>query len=46
MTEPTACCAARCPSLTTYCDNCDGLVGLEGLHVLEVDPGPDRLTIT
>jgi transposase len=46
MTEPTACCAARCPSPTTYCDNCDVLVGLEGLHVLKVDSGPDRLNVT
>jgi transposase len=44
MTEPTACCAARCPALP-YCSNCDLLVGLEGLHVLEVEPGPDRLTV-
>ena len=46
MTEPTACCGTRCPSATTYCDNCDVLVGLEGLHVIEVDPGPDRLSVT
>ena len=45
MTEPTACCAARCPA-TTYCDNCDLLVGLTRLHVLEVERAPERLTVT
>lgn len=45
MTEPTACCAARCPA-RAYCDNCDLLVGLGGLHVLEVERGRDRLTVT
>ena len=44
MTEPTACCAASCPA-TTYCDNCDLLVGLAGLHVLEVERAPERLTV-
>jgi len=36
MTEPTACCTARCPSPSVYCGNCDLLVGLAGLHVIEV----------
>jgi len=36
MTEPTSCCAARGSSPTVYCGNCDLLVGLDGLHVLEV----------
>ncbi len=46
MTEPKACGAARCQSLTAYCDNCDALVGLVGLHVIEVDHVADRLTVT
>jgi len=46
MCEPTACGAARCCPPPAYCDNCDLLVGLDGLHVLEVERGPDRLTIT
>jgi len=46
MNEPTACCAARCPFPTAYCGNCDLLVGLDGLHVIEVERGPDRLTVT
>ncbi len=46
MTEPKACGAARCLSLSAYCDNCDVLVGLVGLHVVEVDQGADRLTVT
>jgi transposase len=44
MTEPTACCAARCSALP-YCGNCDLLVGLQGLHVLEVERGPDQLRV-
>jgi len=46
MTEPLACGAARCLSLTAYCDNCDVFVGLVGLHVVEVDQVADRLTVT
>lgn len=45
MTEPTACCAARCPA-GAYCDNCDLLVGLGGLQVLQVERGPDGLRVT
>jgi transposase len=33
MSEPTSCCRA----LGGYCDRCDLLVGLEGLHVIGVD---------
>ena len=45
MTEPTGC--ARCCVLSgTYCDRCDLLVGLPGLHVIKVVGGPDRLTVT
>jgi hypothetical protein len=29
-----------------YCANCDLLVGLDGLHVLEVDAGSALLTVT
>jgi len=46
MNEPTACCAARCPSPTAYCGNCDLLVGLESLHVIEVERGPEQLRVT
>ena len=46
MTEPTACCAARVSCPTSYCDNCDLLVGLDGLHVIAVQAGTDRLTVT
>ena len=47
MSEPTACDAARCSSAHTYCDNCDLLVGLEGLHVLSVERDEDgALTVT
>lgn len=37
MSEPTACAAARCHPSPSYCDNCDLLVGLEGLHVTSVE---------
>ena len=33
MTEPTSCCRAA----GGYCDRCDLLVGLDGLHVIAVD---------
>ena len=46
MTEPTACCAVRCPCPTTYCGTCDLLVGLEGLHVLAAERDAGRLTVT
>ncbi len=39
MCEPTAC-AARCPHDDAYCDNCDRLVGLPGVHVIDVDRRP------
>jgi transposase len=45
MTEPTACGAARCPSLSVYCGNCDLLVGLDGLHVLEVVAAEEHLRV-
>ena len=45
MTEPTACCAARCSSSAAYCGNCDLLVGLEGLHVLEVVTSEEHLRV-
>ena len=46
MSEPTACCA-RGDDDDRYCDNCDLLVGLGGLHVVGVvrDVG-GRLTVT
>lgn len=47
MPETTCCCAAR----TGYCDRCDVLVGLDGLHVIEVGASAtavagDRLMVT
>ena len=43
MTEPTSCCSA----LGGYCDRCDLLVGLDGLHVTAVDRDDDgALTVT
>lgn len=43
MSEPTSCCRAR----GGYCQRCDLLVGLDGLHVttVERDAG-GRLTVT
>ena len=44
MSEPTGCCcAATTPS---YCDHCDLLVGLEGLHVVDVEKAHDVLVVT
>ncbi len=45
MTEPTACCAARCSSPAAYCGGCDLLVGLDGLHVLEVVAAEEHLRV-
>ena len=45
MTEPTSCCAARCAITSVYCDNCDLLVGLEGLHVLDVAEVAEHLRV-
>jgi transposase len=44
MSEPTLCCRAT----GGYCDRCDLLVGLPGLHVIAVDrdAGSGRLTVT
>ena len=44
MMKPTACSAARCHA-GAYCDNCDLLVGLGGLHVLGVERDCDRLMV-
>jgi transposase len=38
MTEPTLCCRAS----GGYCDRCDLLVGLDGLHVIGVDRDEGR----
>ena len=35
MSEPTGCCCAS--TTPAYCDHCDLLVGLDGLHVVDVD---------
>ena len=49
MSEPTACSAARSRpdrfDATSYCDRCDVLVGLDGLHVVEVGQHDDRLLV-
>ena len=43
MPEPTLCCRAG----GGYCDRCDLLVGLPGMHVIGVDRDPlDRLIVT
>ncbi len=43
--QPTSCCRAL-GTAGAYCDNCDLLLGLEGLHVTAVDRAPDLLTVT
>jgi len=45
MTESMSCCAVRGCSPAVYCGNCDLLVGLEGLHVLEVVAAEERLRV-
>lgn len=45
MPEPTAC-GARCHRDVPYCDNCDLLVGLDGLHVTGVEFRPDLLVVS
>ena len=45
MSEPTGC-AVRCHSHDAYCDNCDLLVGLDGLHVVGVDRDDGGLRVT
>ena len=45
MPEPTSC-AGCCVRTGTYCDRCDLLVGLPGLHVIKVVDGADRFTVT
>jgi transposase len=43
MSEPTSC----CPALGGYCERCDLLVGLDGLHVTAVDRDDgDQLVVT
>jgi transposase len=47
LSEPTACCAARCHHDSPYCTRCDLLVGLDGLHVIavELDSAGGLLTV-
>lgn len=45
MTQPTGC-TTCCHAPDAYCDRCDLLVGLPGLHVIGVERDPDRLQIT
>jgi len=47
MSEPTGCCRAEVAGAPgAYCRNCDLLVGLDGFHVVDVDGGDGRLTVT
>ena len=47
MSEPTGCCRAEVAGAAEpYCRNCDLLVGLDGFHVVDVDAGDGRLTVT
>jgi transposase len=45
VSEPTSCCRATGVG-NAYCDNCDLLLGLDGLRVLEVERAADLLTVT
>src|SRR3954453_10136070 len=45
MSEPTGC-AGGCLRTDTYCDRCDLLVGLPGLHVIEVVDDDVGLAVT
>lgn len=45
VNHPTTC--GRAPGAGgAYCDSCDLLLSLDGLHVLAVERGPDLLTVT
>jgi transposase len=46
LSEPTACCAARCHPDSPYCSRCDLLVGLDGLHVTGVAGDLDAGVLT
>lgn len=47
MSEPTAGCRAEVAGAPeSYCRNCDLLVGLDGFHVVDVEPVEGRLTVT
>ena len=45
MTQPTGC-TPCCHAHDAYCDRCDLLVGLPGLHVIGVERDPGGLQIT
>lgn len=45
MIQPTGC-TTCCHAPDAYCDRCDLLVGLPGLHVIGVEREPGRLQIT
>jgi transposase len=44
--EPTTGTCGRCDNAPRYCDRCDLLVGLDGLHVVKVERGDAGLTVT
>lgn len=44
MTEPTAC-TTCCHAHDVYCDRCDLLVGLPGLHVVGVERDPGGVQV-
>ena len=46
MPEPTTCCARCDADDNPYCENCDRLVGLDGLHVVGVEDRAGRLQVS
>ncbi len=46
MTDLTSCCRAQHCAASTYCANCDLLVGLAGYHVVDVEEDGPRLVVT
>ena len=46
VSDPTGCGCARACSTLSYCDGCDLLVGLPGLHVTDVQERGGGLLVT